>query len=338
MRKGVSRGLRLLLPTVVLFWAFGLTALERRRIEISALLPSSAPTAPLIDSGPLMASVNALAAPVMEGRITGSAGSRHAQAFILDAFRHSRLEPVKGSFDQRFSFTHHSIKGLLTPGRHYTTVYPEATNLAGVMRGSTSPDEWIIVSAHYDHLGIRDGVLYPGADDNASGVATLLAAATYFAAHPPRVSMMFVAFDAEEEGLQGSRYFVAHPPIDLAKVVLMANLDMVSRGDTGALVVAGTGRDARLRALVGRGASGRRIIVQFGHDRPMYLAGRIEDWTHASDHGPLADAGVPWLYFGVEDHPDYHRPTDTADRIPQAFFGEAASLIVSTLVAAGQSR
>jgi hypothetical protein len=74
--------------------------------------------------------------------------------------------------------------------------------------------------------------------------------------------------------------------------------------------------------------------VQFGHDRPVSLAGRIEDWTHSSDQGPFHDAGVRTLYFGVEDHADYHGPGDTADRIPLPFFTEASSLVIATLVEA----
>lgn len=306
-------------------------------MSATALRPSTSPSPSLLDAAALLTDVRALSAPSMEGRLTGSAGSHRAQAYILDAFGRSGLQPVNGSFVQKFSFTHHSIRGLFTPGRPYTTTYPDATNLIGALPGSAAPADWIVVSAHYDHLGIRRGVLYPGADDNASGVATLLAAAAYFHAHPPRLSMLFIAFDGEEEGLQGARYLVAHPPISLSRVALLANLDMVARGDDRQIVVSGTSGNATLRDLVTRAAAGRNLTVRFGHDRPIYLAGRVEDWTQASDHGPFHDAGVPTLYFGVEDHPDYHQPTDTADRIPAAFFGEAASLVIETLVAANST-
>jgi Peptidase family M28 len=81
-------------------------------------------------------------------------------------------------------------------------------------------------------------------------------------------------------------------------------------------------------------AATRAIRVQFGHDRPLYLAGRVEDWTQSSDQGPFHDAGVRTIYFGVEDHPDYHAPGDTVERIPVPFFTEAASLAIATLIAA----
>jgi hypothetical protein len=319
---------------IVLTWAFGLTAIERRRMRSTAVAGTSARAPVLVHATTLIADVRALSAAAMEGRLTGSAGNHRAQAFILERFKTIGLQPVGGSYERKFSFVHHSVKGLLTPGRKYTTVYPDATNLAGMLAGSVHPDAWLIVSAHFDHLGVRRGELYPGADDNASGVAAMLAAASYFAAHPPRHSILFAAFDAEEQGLRGSRDFAAHPPINLANVQLLANLDMVSRGDQGFIVASGTRGDEGLRQLVTSAAASRRITVQFGHDRPLYLAGRIEDWTQSSDQGPFHDAGVRTIYFGVEDHADYHRPGDTADRIPLPFFTEAASLVIATLVEA----
>jgi Zn-dependent M28 family amino/carboxypeptidase len=186
------------------------------------------------------------------------------------------------------------------------------------------------VTAHYDHLGVRGGRTYPGADDNASGVAGLLAAASWFARHRPRRSILFVAFDGEELGLQGAKHFVAHPPIDLARVALVVNLDMIGRGDANTLVVAGTHHYPHLKDTVEAAARGRRIRVAFGHDKPS-PGNRSDDWTHASDHGPFHDAGIPFLYFGVEDHPDYHQPTDTADRIPAAFYVEAVEVIIETV-------
>src|SRR4051794_4746046 len=185
------RALRLVAPALLLFWAFGLTALERHRMRATALRPSISQSPSLVDAAALAADVRALSAPSMEGRLTGSAGSHRAQDYILEAFSRSGLQPITGAFAQKFAFTHHSIKGLLTPGRQYTTIYPDATNLIGALPGSSASNTWIVVSAHYDHLGIRGGVLYPGADDNASGVATMLAAAAYFHAHRPRLSMLF---------------------------------------------------------------------------------------------------------------------------------------------------
>ena len=148
---------------------------------------------------------------------------------------------------------------------------------------------------------------------------------------------MFVAFDGEEEGLQGSKYFVAHPPIDLGRIRLMINLDMVSRSDTSSIVASGTAFDPSLKDLVTTAAAGRQLTVAFGHDRPVYVAGGVEDWTQQSDQGPFHDAGVRTLYYGVEDHADYHQPTDTVDKIPRPFYAEVVELVIQTLLDADAS-
>ena len=318
---------------------FVATAVEQRRMAATQLSPSAVPAAapPRIDAARLIADVAALSAPDMEGRRTGTPGNHRAQAFILARFRELGLKPAWAGYDQKFSFEHRSIIGTVMPGRPAKTAYPDATNLAGLVRGTASPDDVLLLSAHYDHLGVKNGALYPGADDNASGVATLLQVAAYIAAHPLRHSVLFVAFDAEEQGLKGAAYFVAHPAVDLKRIRLMINLDMVSKSDTASIVASGTAFDPSLKNLVARAAGGRRLTVAFGHDRPVYAAGGVEDWTQQSDQGPFHDAGVRTLYYGVEDHADYHRPTDTADSIPRPFFSEVAELVLQTLLEADGS-
>ena len=306
-------------------------------MSATQLAPSGAAAPARIDAARLLADVEGLSAPGMEGRRTGTPGNHRAQAFITARFRELRLKPAWQTYEQKFSFEHRSVIGTVMPGRPAKTAYPDATNLAAMVRGTARPDDVLLLSAHYDHLGVRDGALHPGADDNASGVAALLQVAAYLAAHPPRHSVLLVAFDGEEQGLKGAAHFVAHSPVDLKRIRLMINLDMVSRSDTATIVASGTAFDPSLKDLVSRAAAGRRLTVAFGHDRPVYAAGGVEDWTHQSDQGPFHDAGVRTLYYGVEDHPDYHQPTDTADRIPRPFFSEVVELVLQTLLDADAS-
>ncbi len=274
-----------------------------------------------IDGDRLMRDVQSLSAPEMEGRLTGTPGNKRAQAFVAAQFKEIGLEPLNGGFEQRFSSRR--------TARSSAQELPDSTNLLGVVRGTAERDRYVLVSAHYDHLGVRDGQVYRGADDNASGVAALLAAARRLRAHPPRQSLLFVAFDAEEAGLQGARYFVAHPPVPLDRISAVVNLDMIGRGDKNVLFVAGTHHYPALKPVVEDAARGRPITVTFGHDHPGLPRG--DDWTQLSDHGPFHTARVPFLYFGVEDHPDYHKPSDTADKIPRAFYVEAVEVVLSTV-------
>jgi hypothetical protein len=290
---------------------------------------ASAPAAvATIDVQQLMADVRTLSGPEFEGRLTGTAGNERARAFIVRRFRDLGLEPVAGAHDQTFFVTRRA--------RATVTTDPEAdagraTNVMAVIRGTAERDRFTLLSAHFDHLGRRNREMYPGADDNASGVAGLLAAAAWFTRHPPRRSILLVAFDAEEQGLQGSRYFVKNPPVDLGTIVHVINLDMIGRGDSNTLWVAGTHHYPALKPSVSEASRGRRIHVAFGHDRPDPQAGVRHDWTHLSDHGPFHAAGIPFLYFAVEDHADYHKPTDTADKIPPAFYAEAVALVIDVL-------
>ena len=278
------------------------------------------PAATRVNQASLLADVRALASPEMQGRLTGSAGSRRARTFIVRRFTSLGLEPVNGAFVHPFRIDR-------PRGSPATPV--EGTNVLGVVRGRERPDSYILLSAHYDHLGIRNGRLYPGADDNASGVAAMLALAKWFRAHPPRTSILFVAFDAEEQELLGARHFVRAPPVPLASIDAVVNMDMMGRGDANLLGVAGTWHYPFLERAVLDAAQGRRLRLVLGHDRPSPTP--RDDWTNLSDHAPFHAAGVPFLYFGVEDHADYHQPTDTPDRIPADFFAEAAEVVLGTV-------
>jgi Zn-dependent M28 family amino/carboxypeptidase len=274
-----------------------------------------------VDSTRLLADLRALSAPEMGGRLTGTAGNQRAAALIRDRFKALKLQPVNGSYEQKFPVT--SPRGNPKPETS------DGTNLIGVVPGTSAPDRFLLVTAHFDHLGVRNGQTYPGADDNASGVAALLEIAAWFAGHPTRSSLVFVGFDGEEQGLQGSRYFVSKPPIDLARIAAVVNLDMIGRGDKNVLFAAGTAHYPALKAPVLEAAKGRAITVMFGHDQSGVPG--VDDWTNSSDHGSFHAVRIPFLYFGVEDHADYHRPTDTADKIPSRFFVEATGLVLDTI-------
>lgn len=266
-----------------------------------------------IDGTQLLRDLSILAADSMEGRAAGTTGGMLARAYLLRRFPETGLQPLPSGWEQPFSVATRDGEPR------------QAVNVMGFVRGTALPERWIVVSAHYDHLGIRDGEIYNGADDNASGTAGLLALAAWFAEHPPRHSMLFVAFDAEELGLRGARAFLESPPIPKDAIVQNVNLDMVGRNDAGELYVAGTAHYPDLLPLVEQVAAAAPVTLIPGHDRPG--GGPSYDWTRASDHGPFHEAGIPFLYFGVEDHPDYHRPTDDVAGIQPDFHAAAVETL-----------
>ena len=114
-------------------------------------------------------------------------------------------------------------------------------NVAGYIKGSTCPDSFIFITAHYDHLGLMGkGTYFPGANDNASGIALLLNLAEYFSKHPPRFTLVFLALSGEEPGLLGSQYFCENPTVELSRIKFLVNLDLAGTGDEGIVVVNGS--------------------------------------------------------------------------------------------------
>lgn len=207
-----------------------------------------------------------------------------------------------------------------------------APNVIAILRGGDPAlaDEYVVFSAHMDHVGVgrpdADGdSIYNGADDNASGTAALLALAEHFARNPARHSLLFVALDAEEQGLRGARAFVAAPPVPKEAIVLNVNMDMVSLSAKGELYAAGAAKYPELREPLQRVAARAPVRLLLGHDTPVPTA--QDDWTMQSDQGAFHEAGIPFVYFGVEDHPHYHKPSDELRNVTQSFFVRAVETV-----------
>jgi hypothetical protein len=331
----ISRRYRLVAAAAVVA-ALGVgRVIETRRLAVA--LPRDASPAPRpvrLDSERMLLDLRILASTRFQGRATDTPGGALAAQMIATRFAELGLLRFNDGYEQPFSFVHRSIRALWRRNRPFTRVYQNARNVIGYVAGTSSPDHFIIVSAHFDHLGVIDGTVYPGADDNASGTAALLAIAGYVQAHPPSHSVVFAAFDAEELGLRGSRAFVEQLPFPRERLRLDINIDEIGRSDDGRLFAAGVAHTPALRSIVEAAARTSSVPVHLGHDRPGVLTGLIPDWTGASDHGSFHDAGVPFLYFGVEDHDDVHEPSDVADRIAPAFYTASAETVLSALLAA----
>ena len=202
-------------------------------------------------------------------------------------------------------------------------------NVIGRIDGTRQPRRYIVVSAHYDHIGVNrtSGDVNNGADDNASGTAALFALAKYFSAHPPVNSLIFAALDAEEVGLQGARAFVARPPVDIASIALNLNMDMIGRDPDDKLFVVGTRRQPALKPIIESLAARVPVKLLVGHEDPA----QKEDWTQDSDHYEFMKAGIPALYFGVEDFAQHHRPTDDYETMTHDFYIRVVETMVEAV-------
>jgi hypothetical protein len=290
----------------------------------NTMSPATTAGKPELDSAALVSDLRTLSSPAFAGRETGSDGSRLAQEYIKRRFTEIGLTPFGASYLTPFAFTR--------PGRNGRPekAYPSAANLIGHIRGSVNPERYMVVSAHYDHLGVQGGKVFLGADDNASGVAAMLAVAAHFKKHPPHNTIVFAAFDAEEAGISGARYFVNASPVPIKQIAVNLNFDMVSRNDNNEIFAAGTSYTPGLKPLVERVAATSSVKVRFGHDSKPAGTAPDYDWTNQSDHAKFHEQGIPFLYFGVEDHADYHKPGDTFEKINPVFYAEVTRLLVST--------
>ncbi len=268
-----------------------------------------------IRAADVQAHVDYLASDALEGRPADGEGALVAADYLAAHFERFGLRPLGDD------------------GTYFRSIEEEgiAPNVVAVLPG-TGPD-YFLITAHYDHLPPRESGedrIYNGADDNASGTAAVLELAEAFALlkPQPRASVVFVCFTAEEMGLRGSRHFTEHPPFPLERILGVINLDMISRGRENLIFCEDGGTADWLKSLAEGCNDAVGVEIRFD---------KHPEWIPASDHYPFMQAGVPTLYFGVEDHEDYHRVTDHADRILPELAKRVARLtfLITTHVVSG---
>ncbi len=255
--------------------------------------------------------VATLASPEFAGR-SGPGGEKTAD-YLIEQFKALKLAPL---FDGDYS---QSVPGLNARS-------PRGRNVGGLLPGQDPAlrDQWIVLAAHFDHLGTRGGRLYPGADDNASGVAMMLETARSIAhGPPPKRSIMFIGFDLEEIGLFGSRYFVEHSPVPIEKIALFITADMISRSLADVcpqhVFLIGSEHTPTLRDWVkGANKNPSLTIGTLGAD--LLLLNR-------SDYGPFRAKRVPFLFFTTGENPRYHTPNDTPETLDYPKLAQISQVI-----------
>jgi hypothetical protein len=250
--------------------------------------------------------VETLASPEFAGR--RGEGAAKARGYLIQEFKKLKLEPLFGdSYTQ--TITGKGLEDVL------------GVNVGVKIVGSDPAlaDQWVILGTHYDHLGQLGEVIFPGADDNASGVAMMLEVARTIAESPqkPRRSIAFVGFDLEERGpkgefgLRGSQFFARHPPVALDEVCLFVTADMIGRSLGGVLestaFVLGSEHEPEVRPWISKAAEGKPVkLALLGSD--MLVIDR-------SDYGPFRSRKIPYLFFTTGESQVYHTPQDVAETI-----------------------
>lgn len=227
----------------------------------------------------------------------------------------------------------------------FQTQKQSASNVIGILDGSDPErrNEYILLSAHYDHLPTRDGQIYNGADDDASGTATVLEIAQAFTVgERPKRSILVIFHTAEEVGLLGSKYFVSHPTVPLSAIIANLNVDMVGRtrapsdtnpanrelADANTLYLIGSDKLSRELHEVSEQTNRdtERFVLDYRYNREDHP----QRLYYRSDHYNYASRGIPVIFYFTGLHEDYHRPTDDVEKIDFEKMARIGRLIFAT--------
>jgi Peptidase family M28/PDZ domain len=265
------------------------------------------------DSLAIRRDIEYLASPALAGRLTGTSGNDDAAKYLAQRYASLRLKAAAPSYLQHFIARPpaHNGAGPSLPTQNVFAVLPGSDP---ALRG-----QYVVIGAHFDHLGAStDGALDPdvhdavrrGADDNASGTAAVLELARLLTGSPTKRSIIFANFSGEEEGLLGSSYFVDHSPVPLDSIDAMVNFDMVGRLKNDKVIVYGVATATELPSMIERAnvATNLKVAAQ-------------GDGFGPSDHSSFYAKNIPVLHFFTDLHDDYHRASDTPEKISAA--GEA---------------
>ncbi|WGK66341.1 M28 family metallopeptidase [Croceiramulus getboli] len=284
-----------------------------------------------IDVPDLTALLYTYASDEFEGRNTGTPGQRKAAAFLKDYYQDLGIPPAQGdnyyqSIPKSFFNENSGIEG--------------SENVVAVLKGSEKPEEYIVISAHLDHVGVnKDGEVYNGADDDGSGTVAILEIAEAFkkasdAGYPPKRSIAFLHVTGEERGLYGSKYYVENPIFPLANTVADLNIDMIGRQDEAHKeddnYVYLIGSDKLSEELHNISATVNEKYTKLNLDYRYNDVNDPNRFYYRSDHYNFAKNNIPVIFYFNGVHEDYHKITDTPDKINYPLLAKRAQLVFVT--------
>ena len=282
-----------------------------------------------------------------EGRNTGEPGQKLAVNFIRDFYKANDIEKAINTenYFQKF-LVDFSGRQVANPNDVDTRITKEnidwvrTENVAAIIRGSEKPNEYIIITAHLDHVGIQGDDIYNGADDDGSGSMALLEIAQAFKlavldGNRPKRSIVILHVSAEEKGLLGSRYYVENPLFPLENTITNLNVDMIGRTDPTResdndhyIYLIGTDRLSSMLHETSEKVNERTVNLEL--DYKFNAWDDPNRFYFRSDHFNFAKNNIPVIFYFSGTHEDYHMPTDTADKIRYDLLTQRARLIFHT--------
>ena len=271
-----------------------------------------------ITAANLKSHLTIVASDEMEGRETGSKGQKKAGQYLIEQYQKNDIPFPKGApnYYQNIPAAYLNAK--------YNEKLPDSENIWAFIEGSEKPNEIVVVSAHYDHVGMKDGEIYNGADDDGSGTVALVEIAKAFEkakkeGHGPKRSILILHVTGEEHGLHGSRYYSEHPLFPLANTVVDINIDMIGRRDefypnTNNYIYL-IGSDYLSTDLYTVCEEANKKYVNLKIDYKYNDRSDPNRFYYRSDHYNFAKNGIPSVFLFNGTHADYHKPTDEISKI-----------------------
>ncbi|WP_294331016.1 M28 family metallopeptidase [uncultured Chryseobacterium sp.] len=273
-----------------------------------------------------------IASDEMEGRDTGSPGQKRAGEYMVNYYKSLGISYPKalGSYYQKVPADFMKKRG----GGNL----PDSENILAFIEGSEKPQEIVVISGHYDHVGTRNGVVYNGADDDGSGTVAVMEIAKAFqaakkAGNGPKRSILFLHVTGEEHGLFGSEYYTDHPVFPLANTVVDLNIDMIGRDDPENrgkqyVYVIGSEMLSSQLKVINEAANKmtNNLELNYRYDDPN----DTERLYYRSDHYNFAKNNIPVAFFFDGIHEDYHKPTDDVEKIDYKLLAKRTQLVFAT--------
>lgn len=265
----------------------------------------------------------------MEGRMTGSPGQKKAVEYLKSLYE--KMEIPGGNLDGTYFQT--------VPGSYFRKPDLTSENVLAYIEGTELPDEVLVISAHLDHVGMEDGVVFNGADDDGSGTIALIEIAEAFKkaadeGYGPKRSILFLHVTGEEIGLYGSRYYSEHPVYPLKNTIANLNVDMIGRIDPKrekkSDYIYLIGSDMLSQDLHDVSETANKKYINLDLDYKFRGAGDTERFYYRSDHYNFAKNDVPVIFYFNGTHEDYHKASDTPDKIEYELYTKRAKLIFVT--------
>lgn len=274
-----------------------------------------------------------VASDEMQGRNTGEEGQKKAGKYLISQYKANDISYPKAAEGWYQTVPSEFMRRPFSPKLN------DSENIWAFIEGTEKPEEILIISAHYDHVGMKNGEIYNGADDDGSGTVALLEIAQAFMkakkdGHGPKRSILFLHVTGEEHGLHGSRYYSEHPLFPIANTITDLNIDMIGRRDDdhkedgNYVYVIGSDRLSTDLHNINEEANKKYVNLQL--DYRYNERNDPNQFYYRSDHYNFAKKGIPIIFYFNGVHADYHQPTDTPDKIEYDLLAKRAQLAFVT--------